>query len=168
MFNDSRGYFFESFNKKKYKKIISENLIQDNHSFSKKNVLRGIHFQYKKPQSQLFYLVTGKIFVCFIDFRLKSKTFLKKQYITLDSAKHEQIYMSAGLGSGFVSLSSNIHLLYKVSMLYSPKNEMGIRWNDPFLKIKWPCEKPLISKKDLTNPFIKDLNFDNYNDLKIL
>ena len=80
IFRDKRGYFFESFNIKKYKNIILDNhFVQDDHSFSKKNVLRGIHFQHKKPQNQLLYLVEGKIFIVFIDLRPKSKSF-KKQY----------------------------------------------------------------------------------------
>ena len=98
---DKRGYFFESYHEKKYKKIFFSKFVQDDHSFSKKNVLRGIHFQYKNPQSQLLYLVTGRIFLVLVDFRPKSKTFLKHQIFNLNSKNHEQIFSPPGVGCAF-------------------------------------------------------------------
>ena len=149
IFKDSRGYFFESFNLKKYKKIINNNkFVQDDHSFSKKNVLRGIHFQFKKPQNQLIYLVEGEIFFCFIDLRPNSMTFKKQFALILNSTKHKQIFQPAGVGSGYYVLSKQSHLIYKVSELYVKKNEQGILWNDKKLKINWPGKSPLISNND--------------------
>jgi len=169
IFKDNRGYFFESFNKKKYNFISTkDSFVQDNHSFSYKNVLRGIHFQHKNPQSQLFYLVKGRIFLTIVDFRPNSKTFLNKLSFELNAKNHEQIYMAPGLGSGFYSLSKDIHLIYKVSKLYSSKNEIGIRWDDPKLNINWPCKNPIISKKDLNNFFVRDINFNKLHDLSNL
>jgi len=166
IFKDSRGYFFESFHLKKYKKIIiNNNFVQDDHSFSKKNVLRGIHFQFKKPQNQLLYLVEGKIFFCFIDLRPNSITFKKQFSLILDSKKHKQIFQPAGVGSGYYVLSKQSHLIYKVSELYVKKNEQGILWNDKKLKINWPCKSPLISKNDKKNLKFEDIDFYKFNDL---
>tara|TARA_Y100001970_G_scaffold149443_1_gene183374 strand:+ start:15457 stop:16017 length:561 start_codon:yes stop_codon:yes gene_type:complete len=166
IYYDNRGYFFESYNSNKFNNsLIKDKFVQDNHSFSKKNVLRGIHFQYKNPQSQLFYLASGKIYLVVVDFRPNSKTFLKKQSFILDSKKHEQIYMSPGLGSGFLAISDKINLLYKVSKIFSRDNEIAVIWNDPLLKINWPIKKPIISKKDLKNFYIEDIDFKKFKDL---
>lgn len=169
IFKEKRGYFFESFHKKKYKKFLGNNLfVQDDHSFSKKNVLRGIHFQFKNPQSQLMYLAQGKLFVVLVDFRPKSKTFLKHQKFILDSRTHTQLYVPPGVGTGFYTLASVNHVIYKISELYKPNTEMGIKWNDPTLKIKWPCSKPLIGEKDKKNKLISNVNFQKFKDLKKL
>jgi len=165
IYKDKRGYFFESYNYERYKNLVKEKFIQDDHSFSKKNILRGIHFQYKNPQGQLFYLVSGKLFLVVVDFRVKSRTFLKHKSFTLNSNYHDQIYTPPGVGCGFYSLENDNHLVYKISKIYKPGNEMGVIWNDPHLNIKWPCKKPIISNKDNKNNFIKDLKFNNYNDL---
>ena len=166
IFKDKRGYFFESYNSNSYKKIIKNNrFIQDDHSFSKKNVLRGIHFQIKKPQNQLLYLVEGKIFLCFVDLRPKSKTFKKVYTTTLDSEKHHQIFQPAGVGSGYYVLSIRSHLLYKVSELYHKANESAIIWNDKDLNIKWPCKRPLLSINDQNNLNLSDINLTKYKDL---
>ena len=117
IYNDKRGYFFESYNTDTYKDIINEKFVQDDHSFSTKNILRGIHFQCKKPQGQLFYLVTGKLFLAVVDFRPKSKTFLKHKVFILSSKFHEQIYTPPGVGCGFYSLEKRNHLIYKITSI---------------------------------------------------
>ena len=166
IYRDKRGYFFESFNLKKYKKIMPDNhFVQDDHSFSKKNVLRGIHFQHKKPQNQLLYLVEGKIFIVFVDLRPKSKSFKKQLSLILDSKNHRQIYQPAGVGSGYYVLSKQSHLIYKVSELFDKKNESGILWNDKILNIKWPCKYPILSINDKKNEKFEDINFYKYRDL---
>ena len=166
IFKDNRGYFFESFNLKKYKKIIPNNyFVQDDHSFSKKNVLRGIHFQHNKPQNQLLYLVEGKIFIVFIDLRPKSKSFKKQYSLILDSKNHIQIFQPAGVGSGYYVLSKQSHLIYKVSEFFYKKNEGGILWNDKILNIKWPCKFPTLSANDKKNSKFEDINFYKYRDL---
>ena len=170
IYQDKRGYFFESYQSKKYQKISKNiNFLQDDHSFSKKNVLRGIHFQFKNPQAQLFYLVTGKIFLVAVDFRPNSKTFLHHEKFILDSRFHHQIYTPPGVGSGFYSFGKNNHLIYKISELYkNNKNEIGVMWNDKELNINWPCKKPIISTKDNNNKLITDINFYKFEDLKNL
>ena len=140
----------------------------DCHSYSKKNVLRGIHFQYKNPQAQLIYLVSGSIFLVVVDFRPNSKTFLQNQCFELNAKKHEQIFTPPGVGSGFYSYESDIHLIYKISKFYKKNCEMGVIWNDNKLGIKWPCKKPIMSDKDKKNYFINKINFDNFKDLKRL
>ena len=162
---DKRGYFFESYHEKKYKKIFFSKFVQDDHSFSKKNVLRGIHFQYKNPQSQLFYLVSGSIFLVTVDFRPKSKTFLKHQVFYLNSKNHEQIYTPPGVGCGFYSLKNNNHLIYKISEIYKKNSEIGVIWNDPKLKIKWPCTKPIMSTKDKEYKTVDQIDFLNFSEL---
>ena len=166
IFRDKRGYFFESFNVKKYKNMILDNhFVQDDHSFSKKNVLRGIHFQHKKPQNQLLYLVEGKIFIVFIDLRPRSKSFKKHFSLILNSKNHMQIFQPAGVGSGYYVLSKQSHLIYKVSELFDKKNENGILWNDKILNIKWPCKFPKLSDNDKKNARLKDINLYKYRDL---
>ena len=166
IFRDKRGYFFESFNVKKYKNIILDNhFVQDDHSFSKKNVLRGIHFQHKKPQNQLLYLVEDKIFIVFVDLRPKSTSFKKKHSLFLDSKNHVQIYQPAGVGSGYYVLSKQSHLIYKVSKLFDKKNEKGILWNDRTLNIKWPCKSPILSDNDKKNERFEDIKFYKFNEL---
>tara|TARA_B100001250_G_C19589194_1_gene695609 strand:+ start:151 stop:720 length:570 start_codon:yes stop_codon:yes gene_type:complete len=167
--HDNRGYFFESYNFKKYSEIRkNNNFILDCHSFSKKNILRGIHFQYKDPQSQLFYLVKGSIFLVVVDFRPNSKTFLNHQVFNLKSKNHEQIFTPPGLGSGFYSYEKENHLIYKISRLYKKKTEIGVKWNDINLSIKWPCRRPIIGVKDKNNLNINQINFSKYKDLNSL
>ncbi len=169
IFYDERGYFFESYNKLKYEtQINTEVFVQDDHSYSKNNVLRGLHLQISNPQAQLLYLVTGKLYFVFVDFRPKSKTFLSHTSINLDSDKHYQIYMAPGIGCGFYTLSDNVNLVYKISKMYGEVNEIGIMWNDSDLNIIWPCKNPLVSEKDNNNFYIKDINFDDYKDLREL
>jgi len=166
IYNDNRGYFFESYNKERYEDLInSESFVQDDHSFSNKNVLRGIHFQTHNPQAQLLYLVTGKIFFSLVDFRPNSKTFLNHTSFVMDSKNHYQIYMSPGLGCAFYTLSENVNIIYKISKLYGQSKEIGVRWDDPDLNIDWPEKAPIISEKDKNNSYLKDLKFEKYNDL---
>ena len=122
---DKRGFFFESYVKNKYYKFSKKLFCQDNLSLSKKNVLRGIHFQWKKPQAQIIHLIMGKIFVVFVDFRPKSKTFLKKIELVIDSKDNIQVLMPPGVGSGFYSLGKKNIIHYKVSEYYNPKYEIG-------------------------------------------
>lgn len=168
IFNDKRGYFFESYNLNKYKKIRQNNFILDCHSYSKKNVLRGIHFQHKDPQAQLFYLVKGSIFLAVVDFRPNSKTFLKHQVFKLSSLKHEQIFTPPGVGSGFYAFEKETHLIYKISRLYKKNTEIGVKWNDKKIAINWPCANPIIGDKDKSNLTINQINFSKYSDLNKL
>ncbi len=163
--NDKRGFFFESYVKKRYYRNCKKIFNQDNLSLSKKNVLRGIHFQWKKPQAQILHLLSGKIFIVFVDFRFKSKTFLKKVELIIDSKKKTQIIMPPGVGSGFYSLSKNNLMHYKVSEYYNPRFEMGVNWKCKKINVNWPKGKKILSKKDRLNPFTSELDFKNFQDL---
>jgi len=166
VFKDERGLFFENFNKKKISKITKgANFVQGNHSFSKKNVLRGIHFQYQNPQYQMFYLTQGQIDVFLVDFRPKSKTFLKNTFLNIKSNEHNQILTSPGIGTAFLTKSKENTVIYFVSEFYNPKNEIGVRWNDKKLNINWKIKNPILSKKDAYNYFIDDIKFDKLRDL---
>ena len=168
-FKDFRGKYLEIYNNVLFKKTRKKvKFIQDDISVSKKNVLRGIHFQWKKPQAQIMQLLMGKIFIAFIDFRPKSKTFLKKKELIIDSKNNVQIIMPPGVGSGFYALNKLNLMYYKVSEYYNPKFEMGIKWNCDKISINWPKGKKIISSKDKKNPTIKNINFKTLKDLNKL
>jgi dTDP-4-dehydrorhamnose 3,5-epimerase len=146
-FRDNRGYFKELF-----KQIYSkEKFIFDVMSFSKKNVLRGLHLQLETPQSKLVTVLSGKIFDVSLDCRKGSKTFGKFYTTILSDKNNKSILIPKGFAHGFCSLTNNVILLYKCSEYRNKKKEVGIIWNDKDLKIKWPVLKPIISKKDKQN-----------------
>lgn len=160
-YKDERGFFFEVLNLKKIsKKIFNSNILQINHSFSKKNVIRGIHFQKFNQQHQFFYVAKGKIKLVLVDFRKKSKTFLKKLYLTLDSSKFKIIHTPPGVGSGFLTLENKNIVIYFINKSYKSNNEIGVKWNDKDLNIKWGIHRPIISKKDMQNYELKDIDFN--------
>ena len=155
---DNRGYFFESFNEKIYSKLgIQNNFTQDNFSISKKNVLRGLHFQKKNPQGKLISVIKGSILDIAVDIRKNSKTFGKYQSFILSEKNCKQLWIPKNFAHGFLSLSSNTIVNYKCTNLYDPDDQNTIIWNDKNLKIRWPIKKPEISKKDSEGIFFKDL-----------
>lgn len=164
IFEDSRGFFFESYNKEKFSYLtgINQNFVQDNHSFSKKNVLRGLHFQVSpKSQGKLVRVLRGSVFDVVVDLREKSETFGNWFGIKLSEKNKKQIWIPKHFAHGFLSLSENVHLSYKTTDYYSPKHERCLLWNDKSLSIKWPIKGEInISKKDLKgmsfNKFIKE------------
>ncbi len=161
-FKDKRGYFYEIYNKKKYQFSKSlTNFVQSNISFSKKNVLRGLHFQYKNSQSQLVSIISGKIYDVVVDLRIRSKTFMKYDSFTLSENSNSQIFMPPGIAHGFVVLSENAIVNYEVNKSYDKMNECGLIWNDKTLNIKWPIEKPIISKRDSKYKNFEDLLKEN-------
>ena len=152
--SDSRGYFFESFNMKKFSEIVGKEVtfVQDNHSFSKKGVLRGIHFQ-KNPyaQGKLVRVVSGKVFDVAIDLRKKSQTYGSWVGAYLSSTNNHQLWIPEGFGHAFLTLSDNTNFLYKTTNLYNQSSEESIIWNDKDLKIDWPINNLnniLVSDKD--------------------
>jgi len=152
LYQDERGFFLESFQKERYAKVgITEEFVQDNHSRSSKNVLRGLHFTQKKPQSQILTVVHGKIFDVVVDIRKKSPTFGKWFGTELGDGGTRQIYMPHGFAHGFCVLSDWADLYYHVSEYYDPNDEEGILWNCNSINIQWPIKKPIVSKKDLRN-----------------
>ena len=146
-FKDNRGFFRELF----LKKDIDKEFIFDVMSLSKKNVIRGLHLQIKKPQGKLITVLRGKIFDVALDCRTKSKTYGKYFSITLSEKENTSVYIPEGFAHGFCSLSNNTIIHYKCTNYRDKKSEIGILWNDKDLNINWPIKNPIISKKDKKN-----------------
>ena len=146
-YEDDRGVFYESWKEADYQKLgIQEKFLQDNVSISKKNVLRGMHYQ--KNQGQLVTVVHGKIFDAVVDIRPESETYKKYFSIELDAAHPQQLYMSLGFAHGFFVLSDVAIINYKCTQYYDPSQEGGIIWNDPTIGIGWPSGNKIITEKD--------------------
>lgn len=158
IYDDDRGIFFESYNKFEFDKIIGRNVnfIQDNHSFSVKNVLRGLHYQ-KPPfeQAKLVRVLSGVIWDVAVDIRLNSKTYGKWVFEKLSAENKKQLWIPEGFAHGFLVLSASADVAYKTNNLYSPEHESTINWNDQTLSIRWPVRNNLIiSDKDKNGLFI--------------
>ena len=152
-FADSRGFFLESFHQGNYGALgIQEAFVQDNHSRSVRNVLRGLHFTRKKAQSQILTVIRGRIFDVVVDLRRGSPSSGKWFGAELSDEGPRQIYMAHGFAHGFCVLSEIADLHYKVSQFYDPADEGGLRWDDPTVAIKWPVSAPIISPRDLAHP----------------
>jgi dTDP-4-dehydrorhamnose 3,5-epimerase len=158
---DNRGYFLESFNHNRYSEIGIENeFVQDNLSFSNKNVLRGLHFQNPKAQAKLVFVIKGEVFDVVVDIRNGSPTFGLWEGFILSEKNKRQVYIPEGFAHGFVVLSDEAFFYYKCSTFYSPQNELCIRWNDDDIGIDWKVNNPIISDKDLHGMFLKDINIE--------
>ena len=160
-YRDERGFFLETYQLKKYSTIgIDDSFVQENHSRSYKGVLRGLHFQIKRPQSQIVTVMNGRIYYIVVDLRAESSTFGKHYGVELDDKEIRQIWVTEGFAHGYCVLSEQVDLHYKVSRFYDPSDEGGVLWNDPDLGINWPLERPIIKKRDAEYPRIKDLTID--------
>ena len=152
IYEDNRGLFFESFNKKLFDKLIQENtkFVQDNHSKSEFNVLRGLHYQLEPfEQGKLVRVVKGEIFDVAVDIRRNSTNFKKWVGVKLSSENKKQLWVPRGFAHGFLVLSQKAEVLYKTDNYYDKNSERSIIWNDPELNIDWPLkESPYLSEKD--------------------
>ena len=152
VFGDSRGFFFESFNKRMFHEItgIDAEFVQDNHSRSVRGVLRGLHYQIRQPQGKLVRVVRGKVFDVAVDLRRASPTFGKWFGVELSEDNHRQLWIPPGFGHGFVVLSESADFLYKTTDYWAPEHERCIIWSDPELGIDWPLHgiTPQLSAKD--------------------
>lgn len=159
LFHDERGYFFEIFHNSIFNQNgINGNFVQDNFSYSKKNVIRGLHFQANpKAQAKLVTVFSGEIFDVAVDLRKNSSTFGKWVSEILSEHNHKSLYIPEGFAHGFCVLSKEATISYKINQEYSPEHECGVVWNDPELNISWPISKPILSKKDQNLPFLKNL-----------
>ncbi len=150
---DDRGFFRETFRKNLYAEAgVSCEFVQDNHSFSKKGTLRGMHFQRSPGQAKLITVISGKIFDVFVDIQPNSPTFGKWGGIYLSAEEGDQLFIPVGYAHGFCVLSEEAHVCYKVSSVYDPQEEKGFRYDDPFVGIDWPIASPLLSERDLQSP----------------
>ncbi|QKG80195.1 dTDP-4-dehydrorhamnose 3,5-epimerase [Tenuifilum thalassicum] len=166
VFTDNRGYFFESYNQKTFHALgIENNFIQDNESFSKKGVIRGLHYQLSPyAQSKLVRVVKGKIFDVAVDIRKNSPTFGQWVGVELSDENKHQLLIPKGFAHGFVTLSEYAIVNYKCDELYNPEADRGIRFNDPQIGIDWliGLDEAIVSAKDNVHPYLKDaeINFD--------
>ena len=157
-FKDDRGFFLETFQEKRYKEAgIKDKFVQDNQSRSSKGVLRGMHFQVKRPQAQIVTVMRGCIFDVGVDLRQNSSTFGQWYGFELSDVGQRQVYMAPGIAHGFCVLSDLADLHYKVSRLYNPDDECGMLWNDSEVNIDWPSINPLIHQRDATYQSLSQL-----------
>ena len=151
VFGDSRGFFLESFNARDFNHAtgLEVNFVQDNHSRSKKGVLRGLHFQVDHPQGKLVRVTQGEVFDVVVDIRRDSPTFGQWVGETLTGVNHKQMWVPPGLAHGFLVLSETADFLYKTTDYYHPESERTVLWSDPEIGIKWPAIAPLtLAAKD--------------------
>lgn len=150
VFGDERGFFLETFQNEKYKRElnIEGDFVQDNHSRSAKNVLRGLHFQRNNPQGKLVRVVRGEVFDVAVDIRPDSPTFKQWVGVYLSEENKTQFWIPPGLAHGFVVVSDYADFEYKCTNYYDPSSEGCLLWNDPEIGIEWPVSEPVLSEKD--------------------
>jgi dTDP-4-dehydrorhamnose 3,5-epimerase len=152
VFQDERGFFLETFQAEKYRAAgITAAMVQDNHSGSRRGVLRGLHYQVRKPQGKLVSAVVGEVFDVAVDLRRPSPTFGRWVGVTLSSQNHRQVWIPPGFAHGFYVLSEWAEVAYKVTEFYDPQGERTLIWDDPEIGIHWPLpdgQKPILSPKD--------------------
>jgi len=149
VYSDNRGWFLESYRSDEFEKFgIITNFVQDNHSKSSKHVLRGMHFQWDKPQGKLIRVVRGSALFVEIDIRYNSGTVGQHIKIKLSDENKRVLWVPPGFANGFLSLEENTDVLYKCTALWNGRAEDSIRWNDPELGIEWGIDKPIVSAKD--------------------
>jgi dTDP-4-dehydrorhamnose 3,5-epimerase len=150
VFTDNRGFFLESYNKQTMAKLgIVDEFVQDNHSFSRRNVLRGLHYQIRHAQGKLVRAVSGEIFDVAVDLRRSSPTFGRWLGETLSGENKRMLWIPPGFAHGFLVISADAHVLYKSTDYYDPPSERTLAWNDSDLNIDWQlCAPPVVSEKD--------------------
>jgi dTDP-4-dehydrorhamnose 3,5-epimerase len=157
VFEDDRGWFMETWNQRRFEGAgLKLSFVQDNVSFSKRGVLRGLHFQNPDPQGKLVSVLQGSVFDVVVDLRRSSPTFGRSFAMELSSDSRRQIYIPEGFAHGFVVLSETARFFYKCTALYNPAAEHTLLWNDPDLGIDWPVQDPLVSDKDNRGLPLKD------------
>ncbi|GAX63019.1 dTDP-4-dehydrorhamnose 3,5-epimerase [Candidatus Scalindua japonica] len=157
VFNDSRGFFMETFHQKKYADAgIDHVFVQDNYSHSTRGTLRGLHYQLNHPQGKLVYVITGEIYDVAVDIRRGSPGFGKWVGAYLSEKNRRQVFVPEGFAHGFCVVSETADVLYKTTDLYNPDDEYGVVWSDPSIGIDWPVEVPTVSDKDKQYPGLKE------------
>jgi dTDP-4-dehydrorhamnose 3,5-epimerase len=167
VFGDDRGFFLESYNLRTFAELgIREAFVQDNHSYSEKNVIRGLHYQTRQAQGKLIRAISGEILDIALDLRRSSSTFGKWETFKLSGENKRMLWIPRGFAHGFRVISEAAHVLYKATDFYAPEHERTIAWNDPELKINWLIDNEpeislIVSTKDqLGTPFAKAETFD--------
>ena len=149
IFPDDRGFFCETYQEQRYiSSGIPAKFVQDNKSYSKKHVVRGLHFQQRHPQGKLIMSVVGEIYDVAVDIRVKSPTYGKWLGVTLSDKNHKQLYVPEGFAHGFCVISDYAIVHYKCTDFFDPEDNNGIIWNDPDIGIDWPTNNPIVSPRD--------------------
>ena len=158
VFGDERGFFFESYNRQTMADVgIIEGFVQDNHSCSSRNVLRGLHYQVKQPQGKLVRVADGEILDVAVDMRRSAQSFGRWEAVRLSGENKRMLWIPVGFAHGFRVLSEKAHVLYKATDFYVPEHERTLAWNDPDLKIKWELDgEPIVSAKDQRGVAFRD------------
>ncbi len=158
VFGDERGFFFESWTERAFDAAgIRARFVQDNHSRSARGVLRGLHYQIRRPQAKLVRVVAGEIFDVAVDIRRSSPSFGRWEGVRLDASAHRMLWVPAGFAHGFCVLSDFAEVLYKATDFYQPEDERCILWSDPELAIDWPvATSPVLSAKDAAGLRLRD------------
>jgi dTDP-4-dehydrorhamnose 3,5-epimerase len=158
VFGDARGFFFESYNRRAFRAATGIDLefVQDNHSLSGKNVLRGLHYQIRQPQGKLVRVIAGEVFDVAVDLRRSSKTFGRWAGFGLSAQSKRMAWIPPGFAHGFLVTSEGAEFLYKTTDYYAPEHERTIAWNDPDLAIAWPLAgEPVLNAKDANAPRLR-------------
>ena len=151
VFGDARGFFLEGYNARGFRQAtgLSVDFVQDNHSRSRRGVLRGLHYQLQQAQGKLVSVVCGAVFDVAVDIRRSSQSFGQWVGVELSEDNHRQVWLPPGIAHGFLVLSERVDVLYKTTDYYAPEHERVILWNDPDIEIEWPlADEPLLSPKD--------------------
>lgn len=151
VFGDDRGFFFESYNRRAFREAtgLDPDFVQDNHSKSARNVLRGLHYQVRNAQGKLVRVTAGEVYDAVVDLRRSSPTFGKWVGVTLSAANRRMLWVPEGFAHGFVVTSESAEFLYKTTDYYAPEHERSLLWNDPALGIPWPLQgAPLLKAND--------------------
>ncbi len=159
VFGDQRGFFYESFNARKFQELTGRdvNFVQDNHSRSARHVLRGLHYQIQQAQGKLVRVIAGEVYDVAVDIRRSSATFGQAVGVHLSAENQRQLWIPEGFAHGFVVLSEYAEFLYKTTDYWAPQHERCLLWNDPALKINWPVDvEPLLSEKDKLGKLLSD------------
>ena len=158
VYRDSRGFFLESYHHQKYLEHgIRGPFVQDNHSHSLHGTLRGLHAQRRHPQGKLVRAVEGEMFDVAVDVRVGSPTFAKWVGVVLSGENFRQLYIPPGFVHGFCVLSNRVHVEYKCTDFYDPSDEFVVAWNDPEIAVRWPLERPELSKRDAAAPRLSEI-----------
>ncbi len=153
VFEDDRGFFFESYHETKFAELgIRDRFVQDNHAKSVRHTLRGLHYQVRHPQAKLCRVIQGEVLDVVVDVRHGSPHFGKWESGILSAQNKREMYVPAGFAHGYLVLSETAEFLYKCSDFYHPEYERGVLWNDPEIEINWGVQGPLLSDKDRRNP----------------
>lgn len=164
VFGDERGFFLESFQRQRYRDAgIDYEFVQDNHSRSGRNVLRGLHYQIERPQGKLVRVTRGEVYDVAVDINPESRTYGRYVGVLLSERNHRQLWVPPGYAHGFCVLTDVADFQYKCTDYYDPSDEGGVAWNDPDVAIDWPVKEPLLSDKDRVHPPLRQLHPERWS-----